>query len=73
MNKIIHLVISDNIFGGFEHYVRLTPTINSINKLIESILIKLRKTLILYKLEKCKSLITRKKISYTWFINQPDL
>lgn len=61
MNKIIHLVISDNIFGGFEHYVRLTPSINSINKIIESILIKLRETLILYKLENAKVLLQEKK------------
>jgi len=42
MTKIIHLVISDSIFGGFEEYVRLTEDIISKNQLIEIVISKLK-------------------------------
>ena len=60
MNKIVHLVLSDDTFGGFEHYVHITNSITSLNQLVETILEKLRKTLIFHKLENASILLQDK-------------
>lgn len=59
--RIIHLVLSDDTFGGFEHYVHLTNNIVSIQNLIDCILNKLRETLHFHKLENGKVILQKKK------------
>ena len=61
MTKIIHLVISDDTFGGFEHYVRLTGDITSNNQLISLIISKLISTLKLYNLDILCNMVHIKK------------
>ena len=61
MNEIIHLVLSDNIFGGFEHFFELTSYVNTIDELINSIINKLKETLIYNKLESALILLQETK------------
>ena len=61
MSKIIHLILSDKIFGGFEHFFHLTPNINNIDEMINSIINKLRETLIYNKLESASILLDKQK------------
>ena len=60
MNRTIHLVLSDDTFGGFEHYVQLTPVIVTIDQLINTILGKLRETLSFHNLENARILLQNK-------------
>jgi hypothetical protein len=62
MSKIIHLVLSDNFFGGFEHFFQLTPNVDNIDEMINSIINKLKETLIYNKLE--NALILLKKTQF---------
>jgi len=60
MNRIVHLVLSDDTFGGFEHHVRITPEITSLDDLINSIVGKLRETLIYHKFENARVILQGK-------------
>lgn len=60
MNQIVHLVLSDNTFGGFEHDVELTDAIVSLQQLVDSIISKLRETLIFHKFETARILLQEK-------------
>lgn len=60
MSRIIHLVLSDETFGGFEHYVQLTPAIETLDQLINTIVGKLRETLIFHNMENARIILQRK-------------
>ena len=61
MSIIIHLVLSDETFGGFEHYVQLTPAIATIDQLINTILGKLRETLSFHNMENARNILQGKQ------------
>ena len=61
MSKIIHLVLSDTTFGGFEHFFHLTPNVDSMDEMINSIINKLKETLIYNKLESAFILLEKQK------------
>ena len=45
MSKILHLVLSDDTFGGFEHFFILTKEVYKIEDIIDSIINRLRNVL----------------------------
>ena len=47
---IIHLEISDNIFGGFQHFERITEEITALDILVERTVNKLREHLTFFNL-----------------------
>ena len=57
MNRTVHLVISDTIFGGFEHYLPLTVDMVSLQDLITPIVAKLNETLAFHKMEDARILL----------------
>ena len=59
-NKIIKLVLSDDTFGGFQHYYQINPG-TTIDDLINSILVKLRETLSYNNLENARVLLQGKQ------------
>lgn len=60
MSRTVHLVLSDETFGGFEHYVQLTPAIATIDQLINTIIGKLRETLSFHNMENARIVLQGK-------------
>ena len=58
--KIVHLVISDGTFGGFETFVKITGNILTNQHLIDNILQKLTDVLNHNKLEDAQILLQNK-------------
>ena len=59
--KIVHLVVSDNVFGGFEHYLQMTPAITTENDVITAIISKLRDVLHFNKMNLAIELLQQKQ------------
>ena len=58
--KILHLVISDDMFGGFECYVKVDANIYTKKHLVNAIIEKLVKALDYNKLENAKDFLKNK-------------
>lgn len=57
---IVHLVISDETFGGFETYIKIDGNITTKKHLVDNILQKLRQVLDHNKLENAKICLQNK-------------